>query len=97
MDDERWDWQQRGLCRGVEPEVFFPISEEDAWRAKEICQMCSVREMCLVFSLKNRERYGVWGAVTEKERIDMFRKGTAAKVLAATMRTDQLAGVLSAG
>ncbi|TMK52455.1 MAG: WhiB family transcriptional regulator, partial [Actinobacteria bacterium] len=44
MDDERFDWQARGLCRGVEPEVFFPISEEDAWRAKEICAACNVRE-----------------------------------------------------
>lgn len=81
MDDERFDWQAKGLCRGVEPEVFFPISEEDAWRAKEICAVCSVREQCLAFSLTNRERYGVWGGVTEKERLDMFRRGTAQRVL----------------
>ncbi len=82
MDDERFDWQAQGLCRGVEPEVFFPISEEDAWRAKEICTACSVRESCLAFSLANRERYGVWGGVTEKERQDLFRRGVAQRVLA---------------
>jgi WhiB family redox-sensing transcriptional regulator len=81
MDDERFDWQARGLCRGVEPEVFFPISEEDAWRAKEICAACNVRESCLAFSLTHRERYGVWGGVTEKERQDMFRRGVAQRVL----------------
>ena len=85
MDDERYDWQARGLCRGVEPEVFFPVAEEDAWRAKEICGVCSVREMCLTFSLTNRERYGVWGGVTEKERQDMFRRGTAQRILADAM------------
>jgi WhiB family transcriptional regulator, redox-sensing transcriptional regulator len=75
------DWQQDSLCRGVEPEVFFPVSEDDAWRAKEICAMCSVQQQCLVKSLQNRERYGVWGGVTEKERQDMFRRGTAQRVL----------------
>ncbi len=66
MDDERYDWQVKGLCRGVEPEVFFPIAEEDAWRAKEICHGCRVREQCLAFSLTNRERYGVWAESRRK-------------------------------
>jgi WhiB family redox-sensing transcriptional regulator len=87
MDDERFDWQARGLCRGVEPEVFFPVAEEDAWRAKEICGACGVRELCLTFSLSNRERYGVWGGVTEKERIDMFRRGVAQRLVAQSLRS----------
>ena len=86
MNDDRDDWQAQGLCRGVEPEVFFPISEEDAWRAKEICTACSVRESCLAFSLTNRERYGVWGGVTEKERQDLFRRGVAQRVLAKALQ-----------
>jgi WhiB family redox-sensing transcriptional regulator len=85
MELDRFDWQQEGLCRGVEPEVFFPVAEEDAWRAKEICGMCDVREQCLAYSLQHRERYGVWGGVTEKERLDMFRRGAAQRVLAASM------------
>ena len=80
------DWQQRSLCRGVDPEVFFPISEDDAWRAKEICGMCSVKQECLVGSLQNRERYGVWGGVTEKERQDMFRRGTAQRIVAQALK-----------
>lgn len=87
MNDDRYDWQAQGLCRGVEPEVFFPVSEEDSWRAKEICGGCSVREQCLTWSLTNRERYGVWGGVTEKERLDMFRRGTAQRELAKMVRT----------
>lgn len=76
------DWQQEALCRGVDPEVFFPVSEDDAWRAKEICGMCAVQQRCLVESLQRRERYGVWGGVTEKERQEMFRRGTAQRLLA---------------
>lgn len=85
--DLRFRWQQRSLCRGVEPEVFFPVSEEDAWRAKEICAACMVREECLAYSLTNRERYGVWGGITEKERQDMFRRGVAQRILANKLRS----------
>jgi WhiB family redox-sensing transcriptional regulator len=91
MDDTGYTWQTLGLCRGVEPEVFFPVSDDDAWRAKEICASCNVRETCLAFSLTNRERYGVWGGVTEKERKDMFRRGTAQRILAE--HADRMASV----
>ncbi|HEX9713503.1 MAG TPA: WhiB family transcriptional regulator [Actinomycetota bacterium] len=86
MDDPRGLWQQQALCRGVEPEVFFPISEEDAWRAKEICAACMVREECLAYSLTRRERYGVWGGVTEKERQDLLRRGAAQRVMAGSLK-----------
>jgi len=86
VDDDRYTWQEDSACRGVEPEVFFPVSEDDAWRAKEICGVCTVKAQCLVFSLENRERYGVWGGVTEKERIDMQRRGVAQRVLAGTLQ-----------
>ncbi|MHB8513064.1 MAG: WhiB family transcriptional regulator [Actinomycetota bacterium] len=86
MDDDRYNWQEDGACRGVEPEVFFPVAEEEAWRAKEICGVCDVKAQCLVFALQNRERYGVWGGVTEKERIDLHRRGTAQRILADAMR-----------
>lgn len=86
MDDDRYNWQEESACRGVEPEVFFPVSEDDAWQAKEICGVCTVKSQCLVFSLANRERYGVWGGVTEKERIDMQRRGVAQRILADTLQ-----------
>lgn len=85
MDEPRYHWQQQALCRGVEPEVFFPISEEDAGRAKEICAACMVREECLAYSLTHRERYGVWGGVTEKERQDLLRRGAAQRVLTGSL------------
>ncbi|MFP5225015.1 MAG: WhiB family transcriptional regulator [Actinomycetota bacterium] len=84
------DWQKQGLCRGIEPEVFFPVAEEDAWRAKEICNACPVKEPCLINSLKNRERYGVWGGVSEKERQDMFRRGVAQRLLAGALEHEQV-------
>lgn len=83
MKSERYEWQENAACRGAEPEVFFPVAEDDAWLAKQICERCTVRAECLTFSFANHERYGVWGGVTEKERLEMYRRGAAQRVLAA--------------
>jgi WhiB family redox-sensing transcriptional regulator len=67
-------WRQRAACRGVEPEIFYPISEEEAEEAKAICGACPVQETCLEYALGNRERDGVWGGATERERRRMIRQ-----------------------
>jgi WhiB family redox-sensing transcriptional regulator len=67
-------WRQRASCRGVEPEIFYPVSEEEAEEAKAICESCTVRETCLEYALSNRERDGVWGGATERERRRMIRQ-----------------------
>ena len=82
MNPERLDWHEDAACRGVDPDIFFPIAEDDAWRAKEICRSCACRSACLVFSLENHERYGVWGGLTEKERAETFRRGHARRLVA---------------
>jgi WhiB family redox-sensing transcriptional regulator len=61
-------WQERAACFGVEPDVFFPISEEEAGPALAFCGACPIREECLSWALKNGERYGVWGGTTEQQR-----------------------------
>jgi hypothetical protein len=58
----------RAACFGIEPDVFFPISEEDAVPALAFCGACRIREECLSWALKNGERYGVWGGTTEQQR-----------------------------
>jgi WhiB family transcriptional regulator, redox-sensing transcriptional regulator len=67
-------WRQRAACRGVDPDIFYPVSEEDAEEAKAICEACSVREACLEYALAHRERDGVWGGATERERRRMLRQ-----------------------
>ncbi|HZU71954.1 MAG TPA: WhiB family transcriptional regulator [Acidimicrobiales bacterium] len=67
-------WRQRGACRGIDPDIFFPISDEDAGAAKAICAQCGVRESCLEYALAYRERDGVWGGATERERRRMLRQ-----------------------
>ena len=67
-------WRQRGACRGLDPEVFYPISDEDAGEAKSICGSCTAQEQCLEYALANRETDGVWGGATERERRRILRQ-----------------------
>src|SRR4051794_29089636 len=61
-------WQDRAACYGIDPEVFFPAWEAAAGLALSYCNACSIREPCLAWALKNRERYGVWGGLPEQQR-----------------------------
>jgi WhiB family redox-sensing transcriptional regulator len=67
-------WRKHASCRGLDAEVFFPTSEEATQEAKAICAECPVREPCLQYALANREREGVWGGATERERRRMVRQ-----------------------
>ena len=40
-------WQETAACYGLDPEIFFPTTEEEAGLALSYCGTCSVREMCL--------------------------------------------------
>ena len=69
-------WREMGACKGLEPEVFYPDpdNESEAEIAKEVCESCAVRVACLEFALANREKEGVWGGCTERERRRIIRQ-----------------------
>lgn len=68
-------WRQQASCRGVDPEIFYPVSEDDeATDAKAVCALCPVRESCLEHALTMREKHGVWGGLTERERRRVLRR-----------------------
>ncbi|MEO6121598.1 MAG: WhiB family transcriptional regulator [Acidimicrobiales bacterium] len=69
-------WRQLAACSGVDPRVFFPTAEDQVAteEAKAICRMCPVLEPCLDHALVNREREGVWGGATDRERRRMIRQ-----------------------
>lgn len=71
---KKLSWQNRAECRGVDTNIFFPASEEEAEPAKAICGVCPVRETCLEHALSDREREGVWGGATERERRRIIRQ-----------------------
>ncbi|MGA7419477.1 MAG: WhiB family transcriptional regulator [Acidimicrobiales bacterium] len=67
-------WRKHAACRGIDPDVFYPASDEEAGAAKAVCDQCAVREACLEYALANREREGVWGGATERERRRIHRQ-----------------------
>ncbi len=67
-------WRKHAACQGIDPEVFYPVTDEEAEEAKAICDQCVVREACLEHALAHREREGVWGGTTERERRRIHRQ-----------------------
>ena len=67
-------WRLRGACHGLDPAILFPDEEDEAEIAKEICADCDVRIACLEYALASRERDGVWGGATERERRRIIRQ-----------------------
>lgn len=67
-------WWDEAACRGLDPAVFYPVSEEEAEAAKAVCAMCEVRVRCLEYALESRERDGVWGGASERDRRRIIRQ-----------------------
>lgn len=73
---ELWEWQYDGACRDADTTMFFhPEGERGAARrrrveaAKEICAQCPVLQQCREHALAVREPYGIWGGMSEEERV----------------------------
>ena len=54
--------------------TFYPETDEDADKAKEVCALCPVQSACLEYALARREKEGVWGGCTERERRRIIRQ-----------------------
>ncbi len=70
-------WRKQAACRGMDTMIFYPdpeCPEEDILSAKSVCEQCPVREACLEYALANRERYGIWGGASERERRRIIRQ-----------------------
>ncbi|RVW01852.1 WhiB family transcriptional regulator [Rhodococcus spongiicola] len=77
---DTWEWQQHGLCQGMDASAFFPPTGERGSarmvrerRAKAICNACPVMATCLAHSLAVPEPFGVWGGMSESERAGLLR------------------------
>jgi WhiB family redox-sensing transcriptional regulator len=69
-------WRDQAQCRGIDPQVFHPAEDDEvgAEAAKAICEICAVREPCLEFAIAAREKDGVWGGLTARERRRLIRQ-----------------------
>ncbi len=78
MGLDPWDWEARpawhadAACRGVDQAVFYPERGESLDEARALCAVCPVQGACLDQGL--REKHGVWGGASERERRRMRRR-----------------------
>lgn len=70
------EWQDRALCAQVDPELFFPEKGGPIREAKRVCQACDVRSECLEYALVHKERYGLWGGMSERPRRALLARST---------------------
>ncbi|QIJ65758.1 WhiB family transcriptional regulator [Streptomyces sp. JB150] len=66
-------WQAQALCAQTGADFFFPEPGSSVREAKRICGMCEMRAACLEYALTHDERFGVWGGLSEKERLRLRR------------------------
>jgi WhiB family redox-sensing transcriptional regulator len=67
-------WWHQAACRGLDPSIFYPVSDDEADQAKSVCALCDVRQACLEHALGQREREGVWGGASERDRRRIIRQ-----------------------
>ncbi len=67
-------WAAYAACRRADPDLFFPGPEGTPDAAVRICRGCPVLAECRDWALGTKVRYGVWGAMTERERRRTLRK-----------------------
>jgi WhiB family redox-sensing transcriptional regulator len=84
-------FMERGLCKGKPTDWWFPMLppgmgrdvvrrvREESRKAKELCSVCPVRLECLQYAIDNKEEYGIWGGLDEKER-GWTRRGRRSKL-----------------
>jgi len=78
-----WEWQFDGACRALPTEMFFhPDGERGPRRrnrentAKAICATCPVIQACRAHALAIAEPYGIWGGLSEDDRIAILNSQT---------------------
>jgi WhiB family transcriptional regulator, redox-sensing transcriptional regulator len=64
-------WREDALCRH-DPELFQVDAAQN--QAKLICRGCPVRTECLAEALDSGNEFGVWGGMTERERLALLRR-----------------------
>ena len=68
-------WRRQAACKGLDPTIFYPSDDEDeCLDAKAVCAQCPVVDLCLEHALGVREKEGIWGGCTERERRRIIRQ-----------------------
>lgn len=63
-------WMHDAGCAGMDPDLFHPqLGENDTTdEARAVCETCPVMHQCRWWALEHRERFGMWGGLSERQR-----------------------------
>ena len=70
-------WRLRAACREADPDLFYPSPDNpnDAVAPKRVietyCNHCPVVADCLEFAVQQGETFGIWGATTPRQRVEL--------------------------
>lgn len=78
------DWRTAAACRNEDPDLFFPDGNTGPWlvqiaQAKEICRTCPVLEECLRYAWEAKPSDGIFGGLTDAERLHLRRQASRRK------------------
>ncbi len=74
IETEERPWALDSAWRGLDSAMFFPGQDGDSEPALRVCGGCAVRNECLDFAMEARQRYGIWGGTTERQRRRLMRQ-----------------------
>lgn len=76
-----WAWRSLGACQEHPIELFFHSEDtprgqrrRNEHEAASICGDCPVLQTCRDHALSTGERYGVWGGLTENQRLRILSR-----------------------
>jgi WhiB family redox-sensing transcriptional regulator len=75
-------WRKDAACRDTSPDLFFPVGTTGQAlvqidRAKEVCDVCPVKNDCLEYALETNQDSGIWGGLDEEQRRNIRRQAAA--------------------
>lgn len=73
----RLPWMQQAACAQVGGDLWFPEKGESTADAKRVCFSCSVSAECLEYALATKDRFGVYGGLSERERRKLLKERAA--------------------
>lgn len=78
------EWHQWALCSGMPASAFFgadsderpTMKRSELSAARRVCAACEVKSQCLEWALNpaTREKHGVWGGTSGRQRAVMRKK-----------------------
>lgn len=72
VPEGRGEWIVNARCRQGDPDALFVRGGQQR-EAVAICRPCPVLQKCRAEALDNREEFGVWGGLTERQRRALLR------------------------